>query len=95
MNFKRIFLGLFAALCLAESASAAPADQRPRKVRQADGTYMTVIKRGDEFGHVTMTTDGYPLFYNESIRRHHYSSLMVALSTAFYARLSIQWFVKI
>lgn len=26
---------------------------------------------------------------NESIRRHHYSSLMVALSTAFYARLSI------
>lgn len=26
---------------------------------------------------------------NESIRRHHYSSLMVALSVAFYARLSV------
>ena len=57
MNFKRIFLGLFAALCLAESASAAPADQRPRKVRQADGTYITDVKRGDEFAHVTMTTE--------------------------------------
>lgn len=75
MNFKRIFLGLFAALCLAESASAAPADQRPRKVRQADGTYITVIKRGDEFGHVTMTTDGYPLFYNESTGNYEYAKM--------------------
>ena len=75
MNFKRIFLGLFAALCLAESASAAPADQRPRKVRQADGTYITVVKRGDEFGHVTMTTDGYPLFYNESTGNYEYAKM--------------------
>lgn len=75
MNLKRILVGLFATACLAQTASAVPADPRPRNVRQADGSYITVVTRGDEFGHVVMTTDGYPLCLNEVTGNYEYAAV--------------------
>lgn len=76
MNIKRLFLGFFAAALFVQSAQAVPADPRPRKVMQADGTYITVVTRGDEFGHVTMTTDGYPICFNAKTGRYEYATLL-------------------
>ena len=75
MDIKQILVGLFATACLAQTALAVPADPRPRKVRQADGSYITVVTRGDEFGHVTMTTDGYPLCLNEATGNYEYAAM--------------------
>ena len=76
MNIKRLFLGLFASALLAQSAQAVPADPRPRRVMQADGTYITLVTRGDEYGHVTMTTDGYPVCFSAAAGRYEYASLV-------------------
>lgn len=45
---------------------AVPADPRPKRVRQADGTWITVVMRGDENASVTLTEDGRHVSYNPS-----------------------------
>ena len=42
-------------------AFAAPARRAPFKVKQSDGTYLTVVLTGDEALHYHMTLDGKPL----------------------------------
>lgn len=71
---KRL-LGLFAAVCLAQTAVAVPATPRPITVKQADGTLLTILLRGDEHGHVAMTTDGRPVFFNSATANYEYATL--------------------
>lgn len=66
---------LFAALaCCATFSHAVPADPAPRKVMQADGSWITVCKTGDEHGSVIRTLDGYPLFFNKLTGNFEYAS---------------------
>jgi immune inhibitor A len=46
-------------LLLALSANAVPAKPGSFKVRQKDGTILTLTRYGDEFSHYTRTSDGY------------------------------------
>lgn len=47
----------------------------PREVKQADGSVVTVIMRGDEHGHLLMTTDGHPVLYNEATANYEYATV--------------------
>ena len=58
---KRI-ISFAAAMLLAISASAVPARPYKHQVKQADGTMLTVMTRGDENFHFTCTEDGIPVF---------------------------------
>lgn len=62
---------IFSLLCI--RAGAVVADPCPVTVTQADGSELTVIQYGDEHGHVMLTTDGYPLFYNKATRNYEYA----------------------
>lgn len=75
MNIKQITLAVFAAAIMQQTATAVPADPRPKQVRQADGSYITVVMAGDEHAHITRTADGYPLFYNHATRNFEYACL--------------------
>ena len=60
---------IVATTCLAlllacQTVTAIPADPAPKRVKQADGTYITVVMRGDEHGHACFAVDGTPLRYN-------------------------------
>ena len=72
---KRIFKQLFpvyaSALLLSTPAnlSAIPAYPGKMTVRQADGTKLSIQLIGDEYGHMAMTADGYPLLFNRSEER--------------------------
>ena len=46
------------------SLHAIPAKPGKTTVRQADGTYVTVVLHGDEHSHFTTTDDGYTLIFN-------------------------------
>lgn len=48
-------------VCFPIVISAIPAAPFPGKVVQPDGTTLTVKLTGDEFAHITVTTDGYTL----------------------------------
>lgn len=73
--YKKI-LGLLAAVCLSQTAVAVPATPRPITVRQADGTLLTILLNGDEHGHIAMTTDGHPLWFNYATANYEYASLL-------------------
>ena len=75
MNLKRTFLLLLTAVCLAQTAVSIPADPKPRRVRQADGTYVTITVRGDEYGSIALAADGSPLFLNEATGNYEYATL--------------------
>lgn len=45
-------------------AMAIPADPRPQKFVQPDGTEITVVRIGDENGYAYYTEDGHPLKFN-------------------------------
>lgn len=44
--------------------NAVPAIPRPLKVQQTDGSFLTVLLKGDEFFHYQTTNDGYPIVKN-------------------------------
>lgn len=75
MNAHKKILGLMAAACMAQAAVAVPATPRPITVRQADGTLLTIVLRGDEHGHIAQTTDGYPLWFNQATANYEYATL--------------------
>ena len=75
MNSKRLFVAFLTAVCLVQTAVAIPADPKPRRVRQADGSFVTIIVRGDEHGHMTFTADNRPLFLNEATGNYEYAVL--------------------
>lgn len=56
-------------------AFAIPADPSPKKALQPDGTYLTVLMRGDENSHLFYTEDGYPLWFNRATRAYEYARL--------------------
>ncbi len=58
---------LVAIACIsAISAFAIPANPTPEKLRQPDGTYITLRLVGDEFNHYTTTDDGYTVLKSAS-----------------------------
>lgn len=63
------------AACCSLTVSAIPADPRPKQFRQPDGSVLTVLIRGDERAHITMTEDGVPLFYNKATATFEYARL--------------------
>lgn len=75
MKTKRVLLGLITAVCFAQTAVSVPAYPYPKKVKQADGTYITIITRGDEHGHIEMTEDGHPLFFNVATNNYEFATL--------------------
>ena len=62
-------------VCSMQTTFAIPAYPLPLKVKQADGTMLTVTIRGDEYGHVVMTADGCPLVYNGATGNYEYATL--------------------
>ena len=56
-----LVLGLFCTI-----AQAVPADNAPGKVRQPDGTTLTVCLHGDEFFNYLTTIDGYTVVQNKA-----------------------------
>lgn len=75
MNTKHLLLTALTAVCLSQTAVAVPAYPHPMKVTQADGTTLTILLRGDEHGHLTLTVDGYPLFFNEQTQNYEYATI--------------------
>ncbi len=75
MNSKRLFVAFLTAVCLVQTAVAIPADPKPRRVRQADGSFVTITVRGDEHGHMAFTADNRPLFLNEATGNYEYAAL--------------------
>ena len=63
---KKIFLTLVMALVALFEAQAIPAYPFPLKVKQPDGTELTIRARGDEFYNFTTTEDGYTILQNEA-----------------------------
>ena len=61
---KNILLTLILFVGFSLTSSAVPADPTPIKVKQPDGTTLTVRLRGDEFFHFHETLDGVPLARN-------------------------------
>lgn len=51
-------------LLLPQTAMAVPADPRPKKIRQADGTWITVRMTGDENASMTLADDGRQVVFN-------------------------------
>ncbi|MGI6224198.1 MAG: M6 family metalloprotease domain-containing protein [Prevotella sp.] len=75
---QHIFKTLIAALLLtlsAAPASAIPAYPGKMNALQANGSVIAIQKLGDEYCHITVTTDGYPLVFNQSTRNYEYASL--------------------
>ena len=65
----------FLALAVTPMALAIPADPHPKQVQQPDGTYITVMMRGDEHAHITLADDGTPLYFNPTSRAFEYASV--------------------
>lgn len=72
---RKIFLSAALAALVLQPVSAIPADPHPKKVRQPDGSYITVVMRGDEHAHLTFSADGTPLFFNRRSGAFEYASL--------------------
>lgn len=63
---KRFTTLCISALVGVQWAIGIPADPQPKKVRQPDGFYITMLMRGDERGHLLLADDGTLLFYNRA-----------------------------
>lgn len=75
MNIKRLFLTTLTAACLSQAAVAVPAYPGLIRVTQADGTELLVRLQGDEHGHITLSEDGHPLFFNQQTQNYEYATL--------------------
>lgn len=75
MNIKHILFTALTAVCTVQTAVAVPAYPRPITVTQADGTKLTILLRGDERSHLTLSEDGYPLIFNEQTLNYEYATL--------------------
>ena len=56
-----------------QATFAIPAYPKPLKVKQADGSWITIQMHGDEHGHYVMTSDGVPLVFNAQLRNYEYA----------------------
>ena len=55
---KRVLLSVATALCIALQGMALPADNTPRVITLPDGSTLTVVLHGDEYGSYMTTLDG-------------------------------------
>lgn len=69
---KIIILSLLVA-CFVQTTFAIPAYPKPLKVKQADGSWLTIQMRGDEHGHYVLTSDGIPLVFNARQKNYEYA----------------------
>ena len=58
-----------------QTASAVPAYPGLITVTQADGSDISIQRIGDEFGHIILTEDGYPLLFNAVSHNYEYAVL--------------------
>ena len=74
---KKNILTAMALLAIASTQTimAIPADPQAKKMRQPDGSYITVMMRGDEHCHMLFSADGTPLFYNTKSHAFEYAQL--------------------
>ena len=63
------------AVCFAQTAVSIPADPKVRKIRQADGSLVSITVRGDEHGHMAFTEDNHPLFLNVATGNYEYATI--------------------
>ena len=56
-----------------QTTFAIPAYPKPLKVKQADGSWITIQMYGDEHGHYVMTSDDIPLVFNAQLRNYEYA----------------------
>lgn len=75
---KKLFQFIFSLVffwLMGLSAHAIPAYPGKVRVRQADGSMLTIQVRGDEFQHAIYTADGQPIMYNSSTGNYEYLKL--------------------
>lgn len=73
---KKALLSLTLFLSLATgSAVAVPAQPGKIRVKQPDGTWLTIVLRGDEYAHTAYTEDGYPLTLDSQGLRYEYATV--------------------
>lgn len=56
-----------------QTTFAIPAYPKPLKVKQADGSWLTIQMCGDEHGHYVLTSDGIPLVFNARQKNYEYA----------------------
>jgi len=79
---QRILLLLMAAMLQISTALAVPAFPGKIKVKQPDGSMLSIQKIGDEHGSLMLTDDGYPVVYNELTATYEYAMLADGALTA-------------
>lgn len=70
---KRIIIFSLLVVCFVQTTFAIPAYPKPLKVKQADGSWLTIQMRGDEHGHYVLTSDGIPLVFNARQKNYEYA----------------------
>ena len=75
MDKSRIRLASALLALGAFAASAVPAFPGLMSARQADGKELSIRRVGDEYGSITLTSDGYPLIFNAATRNYEYAEL--------------------
>ena len=70
---KRILSILSIVILFSWAAMAVPAYSGKMKVRQGDGYWLTITLRGDEYAHVALTIDGYPVAWNQASSSYEYA----------------------
>lgn len=70
---KKIFAALLLAASATQMADAVPAYPGLIKVKQADGTEISIRIKGDEWNHITTTADGYPIIFNNVSKNYEYA----------------------
>lgn len=70
---KKIIIFSLLVVCFVQTTFAIPAYPKPLKVKQADGSWLTIQMRGDEHGHYVLTPDGIPLVFNARQENYEYA----------------------
>lgn len=70
---KKIIIFSLLVVCFVQTTFAIPAYPKPLKVKQADGSWLTIQMRGDEHGHYVLTSDGIPLVFNARQENFEYA----------------------
>ncbi|RGN08896.1 M6 family metalloprotease domain-containing protein [Segatella copri] len=70
---KKIIIFSLLVVCFVQTTFAIPAYPKPLKVKQADGSWLTIQMRGDEHGHYVLTSDGIPLVFNARQENYEYA----------------------
>lgn len=74
MKVRNLIFGTMLLLC-STRAGAVPAYPGLIHATQADGTPITIQRLGDEYGSITLTADGFPLWYNTATANYEYATL--------------------